>query len=96
MNFLKGEFAAAFGCATLGIRSEHIEIVEPGQGTWTGKVVHSEDLGSDHFLFVDIGSEEPVIVRQSGKNFGELGREISIRPVDGHAHRFGPDDKPIC
>lgn len=95
MNFLTGDFAKGFDCATLGVRSEHLELVEEGYGTWTGKVVHYEDLGSDHFLFVDIGSDEPVIVRQLGKNTHAIGREVSIRPIDGHIHRFGADKKPL-
>ena len=95
MNFLTGDFAAAFDCTTLGIRSEHLEVVPEGQGTWTGKIVHSEDLGSDHYLFVEVGSEEPIIVRQAGKDTSQLGGTVSIKPVDGHLHRFGPDGKPI-
>jgi multiple sugar transport system ATP-binding protein len=46
MNFLEGEFAAAHGCATLGVRSEHIDIVPQGSGIWTGTVIHAEDLGA--------------------------------------------------
>ncbi|WP_368344683.1 ABC transporter ATP-binding protein [Pelagovum sp. HNIBRBA483] len=95
MNFLKGAFADAFDCTTLGIRAEHIEIVEEGAGPWKGKIVHAEDLGSDHFLFVEIGTEEPVIVRQPGKMSGALGREVTLRPLDAHLHRFGADEKPI-
>ena len=95
MNFLTGDFAAAFDCTTFGIRSEHLEVVPEGQGTWTGKIVHSEDLGSDHYLFVEVGSEEPIIVRQAGKDTSQLGGTVSIKPVDGHLHRFGPDGKPI-
>ena len=95
MNFLTGEFADKFKCSTLGIRAEHLEISESDQGVWTGNIVHTEDLGADHYLFVEIGSEEPVIVRQPGKHIGEIGRNISIKPKEGHLHRFGPDGKPI-
>lgn len=93
MNFLTGRFAAEYDCTTLGIRSEHIEIVP--DGPWRGQVVHTEDLGSDHFLFVDIGADEPVIVRQSGKMSGAMGRDVALRPMAGHLHRFGPDERPI-
>jgi multiple sugar transport system ATP-binding protein len=54
MNFLTGAFADAENCATLGVRSEHIEIRDGGR--WQGKVIHAEDLGSDNYLFVDIGA----------------------------------------
>jgi multiple sugar transport system ATP-binding protein len=33
-------------------------------GPWSGEVLHVEDLGCDHFIFVEIGSDEPVIVRR--------------------------------
>lgn len=95
MNFLKGAFADAYGCTTLGIRAEHLEIVGEGEGPWKGEIVHSEDLGSDHFLFVEVGADEPVIVRQPGKMSGALGRTVTLKPNDGHLHRFGPDEKPI-
>ena len=95
MNFLTGEFADKFNCTTLGIRAEHIEITEKEQGLWTGNIVHTEDLGADHYLFVEIGSDEPIIVRQPGKHVGEVGRTISIKPKEGHIHRFGTDGKPI-
>ena len=95
MNFLTGEFAHAFDCSTLGIRPEHIDIVPEGTGMWSGEVVHAEDLGSDNFLFLDIGADEPVLVRQPGKLGTELGSRLTIRPRDGHLHRFDANDAPI-
>ncbi len=93
MNFLTGAFAAAQGCTTLGIRSEHIEIVEGGM--WTGDVVHTEDLGSDNYLFVEVGSDEPMIVRQPGKLKVALGARISLGPMAGQLHKFDAAGKPM-
>jgi multiple sugar transport system ATP-binding protein len=93
MNFLTGAFAEAAGCATLGIRSEHVEVGE-GQ-PWPGKVVHVEDLGSDHFLFVDIGSDEPLIVRRPGKTDTAVGTQLSVGPMAAHQHRFDKDGRPM-
>jgi multiple sugar transport system ATP-binding protein len=95
MNFLEGSFAQAFDCATLGIRVEHIEIVPEGQGTWQGKVVLAEDLGSDHCLFADIGGGDPIIVRQNGKLTWGLDTPVSLRPLDNHLHRVVADGTPI-
>jgi len=95
MNFLGGEFASAHGCTSLGIRSEHIDIVPTGQGIWEGSVVHAEDLGSDHFVFVDIGSTEPVIVRIGGKRDMKLGAKLALAPKAEHLHRFDAAGKPI-
>jgi multiple sugar transport system ATP-binding protein len=93
MNFLTGTFAEAAGCATLGIRSEHVEVGE-GQ-PWPGEVVHVEDLGSDHFLFVDIGSDEPLIVRRPGKTDTAIGTRLSVGPMAAHLHRFDQDGRPM-
>ncbi len=95
MNFLEGGFAAAHGCHTIGIRSEHLELAPEGQGMWSGKVVHTEDLGSDNYLFVDVGSTEPLIVRQSGKVNVNLGTMVNLRAKDGMIHRFDIAGKPI-
>jgi multiple sugar transport system ATP-binding protein len=95
MNFLTGEFAGKFDCETVGIRAEHLDIVAEVEDAWHGKIIHTEDLGADHFLFVDIGLEEPIVIRQSGKNSAVLGREINIRPNVENIHRFGRDDKKL-
>ena len=96
MNFLGGKFAAAHGAHIIGIRSEHMDVVPEGQGLWTGRVVHKEELGSDNYLFVEVGSEEPLIVRQPGKGSIPLNATVSLRPHDGQLHRFGQDERPIA
>ena len=93
MNFLTGKFAADHGCTTLGARSEHIDVVD--NGPWSGEVLHVEDLGSDHFLFVEIGSDEPVIVRRPGKATIAVGTKVSLAPQAGHLYRFDADGKPV-
>ncbi|HPE60249.1 MAG TPA: ABC transporter ATP-binding protein [Thiolinea sp.] len=94
MNFLGGDFAKAFDCTTLGIRSEHL-VIDNTAPTWKGRVVHYENLGSDNYLFVDIGSTEPVIVREDGTVRLAVGTEVGISPTEGNLHRFGADDRPI-
>jgi multiple sugar transport system ATP-binding protein len=94
MNFLTGSFAEAYGCHTLGIRSEHIEVVNEG-AVWNGTVVHAEDLGSDNYLFVDIGASEPVIVRQAGKLTIPYGTKIGLRPSPENLHRFDEAGRPM-
>jgi multiple sugar transport system ATP-binding protein len=93
MNFLTGKFAAAQNCATLGVRSEHIEVGPTG--LWSGQVVHAEDLGSDNYLFVEVGSDEPLIVRQPGKLKISVGDTVHLTPIPGQLHRFGADGRPI-
>jgi multiple sugar transport system ATP-binding protein len=93
MNFLTGDFAKPHGCATLGVRSEHIDVTDTGP--WTGEVLHVEDLGSDHFAFVEIGSDEPVIVRRPGKAVIPVGARITLTPQAANLHRFDADGQPI-
>ncbi len=94
MNFLTGAIAEAHGCHTLGVRAEHIDVVEEG-AAWTGTVVHAEDLGSDNFLFVDIGAGEPVVVRQPGKLRIAYGATLGLRPAPDHLHRFDKAGAPL-
>ena len=60
-----------------------------------GKVVHAEDLGSDNYLFVEVGSDEPLIVRQEGKLTVAVGAKVALRPKPGQLHRFDANGKPI-
>jgi multiple sugar transport system ATP-binding protein len=94
MNFLSGKFAAPYGARTIGVRSEHIAI-GPGEGAWTGKVIHAENLGSDSYVYADVGADEPVIVREDGTKKHQPDEPISIRPHQGQVHRFDDDGKPL-
>ncbi len=94
MNFLKGEFAKKHKCETLGIRAEHIDIVKSAP-EWEGEVVHIEDLGSDNYLFVNIGAETPLIVRQDGHNKNKIGDKVKLKPQAKSLHRFDKNEKPI-
>ncbi|RYI20422.1 MAG: ABC transporter ATP-binding protein [Acetobacteraceae bacterium] len=93
MNFLTGKFAADHNCTTLGARSEHIDVVP--NGPWSGEVLHVEDLGSDHYLFVEIGSDEPVIVRRPGKANIQVGAKVSLAPQADHLYRFDANGTPV-
>ncbi len=93
MNFLKGAFARHYDADVIGIRSEHIEIAAYGE--WKGPVVHAEVLGSDSYIFVDIGSEEPVIVRQNGVSKIAVGDVVAIAPMEGRIHRFNANGRPV-
>jgi multiple sugar transport system ATP-binding protein len=93
MNFLSGKFAEPYKCDTIGMRSEHIDIVAKG-GELTGKVVHTEKLGSDSYIFVEVGSSEPLIVRQTGTSPIDLDQTVQLKPQAGRVYRFGKDGRP--
>ncbi len=95
MNFVNGARAAGFGAQTIGLRSEHIEI-GGGEGAWKGSVIHSENLGSDSYVYVDIGEAEPLIVREDGTKKHQPDETISVRPQKGMVYRFDKAGKPMA
>ncbi len=94
MNLLGGALAKPFNCTTVGIRPEHLEIVAGG-GHWTGTVIHTEKLGADSFIYMDIGADEPMTVRENGTTTYKTGDRVSVKAADGRLHRFGEDGRPV-
>jgi multiple sugar transport system ATP-binding protein len=94
MNFLNGAHAGAFQAETIGIRAEHLEIGNR-DGAWQGKVIHSENLGSDSYVYVDIGAAEPLIVREDGTSIHNPDDVISVAPMAGKVRRFDQAGKPM-
>jgi multiple sugar transport system ATP-binding protein len=94
MNFLTGKLSEPYNAHTVGIRSEDLDVVEKG-GVWSGQVVHTENLGSDSFVFVEVGSTEPLIVRLDGTSKFKLDEVIHLAPQKGKLHRFDANGKPM-
>jgi multiple sugar transport system ATP-binding protein len=94
MNFLSGPFAQPYQAQTIGIRAEHLEIVDRG-GEWSGTVIHSEMLGSDSYVYLDIGAAEPVIVREGGISRHQPGQTLNVSPAAGQLHRFDAGGRAI-
>ena len=95
MNFLDGKYAEAYGAKTIGIRSEHMDVVEKN-GVWSGEVIHTENLGSDSYVFVEMGTAEPMIVRLNGTSKYKVGDTISVSPMAGKLHCFDAAGKPTA
>ena len=81
----------AGSAATLGIRPEHIELVDPGQGTLTGEVMVAERLGGETFLHVDLGAEEALVVKADGGVTQKPGEKVGLRFPPAALHLFDPD-----
>jgi multiple sugar transport system ATP-binding protein len=94
MNFVTGAEAAKHKAKTIGVRPEHIDI-GAGKGTWTGKILLAEHLGSDSFLHVDGGDIGKLIVRAPGGFEGKPGQTISLKPDAERIHRFDDNGKTI-
>lgn len=93
MNFLSGRLSQVHNVHTIGIRAEHLEIA--GRGEWSGTVVHSEMLGSDSYIYVDLGASEPLIVRENGTSRHHPGEVVRISPTAGHIHHFDAEGRAI-
>ena len=88
MNFITGEEAAKHNAQTIGIRPEHIDVVEAG-GMWTGKVGVAEHLGSDTFFHIhETGLAETLTVRAVGDIALRHGDTIHLNPRLEELHRF--------
>ena len=94
MNFLTGEFSAPYNAHTIGVRAEHIEITNH-EPAWKGTVIHSEILGSDSFVYLDIGTPEPLVVRETGVSRHQPGDNLGVSPVAGAIHRFDPSGRAL-
>ena len=91
MNLIEGSEAAKHDAHTIGIRPEHLEVVESG-GMWQGKVGVAEHLGSDTFLHVhETGLMDMMTVRAPGEVTLRHGDTIHMNPRADVIHRFGPD-----
>ena len=95
MNLIEGDKAKPFNAHTVGIRSEHMT-VSPDSGTWSGTVIHTENLGSDSYVYIDMGQEDPVVVRVDGSTKYRSGDAIKFSPIDDKIHRFDTNGKPVA
>ena len=94
MNLIAGPEAARHSAATIGVRPEHLDIVQTGG--WTGIVGLSEHLGSDTFLKVATTEVGTINVRTGGEVALRPGDTVRLVPQSGKIHRFGPDGKTLA
>ncbi|QFT59362.1 Maltose/maltodextrin import ATP-binding protein MalK [Sulfitobacter sp. THAF37] len=88
MNLITGQEAAKHDAHTIGVRPEHIDVVE-SDGVWQGTVGVAEHLGSDTFFHVhDTGLAETITVRSIGNVSLRHGDTIHLTPRAGEIHRF--------
>ncbi len=88
MNFIEGPEAAKQNAQTIGIRPEHIDVVE-GEALWHGRIGVAEHLGSDTFFHIhETGLAETITVRAPGEVSFKHGDRIALAPRDDQIHRF--------
>jgi len=88
MNFIKGAVAAENGAHTIGVRPEHIDVVE-SNGQWQGTVGVAEHLGSDTFFHIhNTGLTDTITVRAIGDVNLRHGDTIHLNPRMDEVHKF--------
>ena len=96
MNLIECEEAAKHNATTIGIRPEHIDVVESG-GQWQGTVGVAEHLGSDTFFHIhNTGLAETITVRSIGDVSLRHGDTIHLTPRMDEIHRFDADGLRIA
>ncbi|MDJ0640034.1 MAG: sn-glycerol-3-phosphate ABC transporter ATP-binding protein UgpC [Paracoccaceae bacterium] len=83
------------GAAKVGIRPEHLDIVDEGQGIFDATVDVLEYLGADTFLIVDGGHLGQVTVRTDGDTELKPGQRIGLNAANDRLHFFGSDGLAI-
>ena len=96
-----GQFAgvtatAAAGNCTICFRPERIELASAA-GTFSGRVVHLENMGADAFVHLGIdGLNAPVIARVNDpRNLPEIGSDVSYGFAPEAVRAFGTHGKRI-
>ena len=88
MNLISGPEAAKYDAGTIGVRPEHIDVVE-SDGMWQGTVGVAEHLGSDTFFHIqNTGIADTLTVRAIGDINLTHGDTIHLNPRLDEMHRF--------
>ena len=93
MNFVIGKDAEGHKAHTIGVRPEHLTL-STESGTWQGKVVVAEHLGSDTFLHIDVDGIGQLTARANGDFPVRHGDVVYVTPDPERIYRF--DDKGLA
>lgn len=82
----------------IGIRPEHMELVEEGlTGSLSGHVSITEHLGSDTYAYVALdGQDDLVTVRLSGERAVRRNERVGVRFDQGMIHVFAADGRTLA
>ena len=58
-------------------------------------MIHTEILGSDTYVYIDLGLEEPLVVRESGVAARKSGETLSVSPMGENIHRFDEKGRAV-
>lgn len=95
MNFIEGTEAARHNAHAIGVRPEHVALsTAEGGGSWPGRVMVAEQLGSDTFLHVE--TEFGLFtVRTDGDQTFRHGDAVWLTPDASRIYRFDAAGKAL-
>ena len=74
---------------SVGLRPEHLSVCDAGEGNMRGKIVLTEALGGEAFLYLAIeGQADPLIVRKSGQVTPKKGEIVGLNVPQGSTYIF--------
>jgi multiple sugar transport system ATP-binding protein len=80
--------SAQTGGVTVGIRPEHLRVVDAERGMLAGEVQIAEHLGGETFLYVTLPSGETLVVEIQGQVAARPGERVGIDFEPGMHHLF--------
>jgi multiple sugar transport system ATP-binding protein len=95
MNLVQGSEAETLDAHTIGVRPEHLDINRE-VGHWQGEIAHTEHLGTDTFLYVDVPQLGTLTVRLDGEAEYAIGEKVHLTPRKSHLHRFDANGQRIA
>ncbi|WP_309086201.1 ABC transporter ATP-binding protein [Chelativorans sp.] len=79
----------------IGMRPEHISVVEAGSGLLRGTVTLREYTGATTLLHVAINGGKTALVVHNGQNMPEAGGEVGLEIAREHLHLFDSQGRAI-
>ena len=74
--------------AWLGVRPEHITLCDPKKGMIAGKIMVTEYLGSEQYVYVDCGFEDVITVRVDPAVECTVGSDVGLMLAHDSLHLF--------
>ena len=90
------QFATTNTASELGIRPEHIDVVDPEGAHMIGVADVVEHLGSDTNIYVNVEGLGPLMVRKHGNIPAKSGDRLGMNIVTENAHLFTDDGSAIA
>jgi multiple sugar transport system ATP-binding protein len=76
---------------TVGVRPEHLRIVDAEKGMLAGEVQIAEHLGGETFLYIGIPAGETIVVEMQGQGTVRPGERVGINFEPNTHHLFSDD-----